>query len=169
MKGKYYSGYHSLIFTCIFAKLAGRVVPLRFVFGQMPTLKQNQVCEGPERIPGSFHPYFDQDDRASDALVQLLGLTAIRIQDDPILPDEDWPEARLSLQSRSLAEVTAAVQGKINPSVTWKRAAHQERWETALPLSLSIKLRKLKKLSRMSSEFRRKPSLKPVHIRVSCF
>ncbi len=71
-----------------------------------------------------------KDNQATDALVRLLGMTGIRIQGDTLQPDNHWPEAKLVLSSRSLEEITRAVQGKIRPEVTWLIPPTQERWQT---------------------------------------
>ena len=81
--------------------------------------------------------FFDENQHATDSVVKLLGLTGIRIQNDPLAPDKDWPEAKLTIKSRSLEEVTDAVQGKLNSAVAWKHADNKERWQAALPFSLS--------------------------------
>lgn len=74
-------------------------------------------------------PFFDKYECATDDIVRLLGYTGIRIQNDPLPPDKDWPEARLTLKSRSLEEITDAVQGNINPTIAWKRPCSIQRWE----------------------------------------
>lgn len=85
----------------------------------------------------SFSPFFDKNNQATDQVVRILGLTGIRIQNDTLTPDKEWPDAKLILKSRSLEEITAAVQGKLNQNMTWKRANNKERWEATLPFSLS--------------------------------
>lgn len=93
-------------------------------------------------------------------MVKLLGLTGIRIQNDPVIPDNDWPEAKLTLKSRSLEEITAAVQGKLNPNMTWKRANNKERWEATLPISLSEnQMTKIKDI--IFNEFKTSQKIKP--------
>ncbi|NBT84939.1 MAG: hypothetical protein EBT45_00295 [Alphaproteobacteria bacterium] len=81
--------------------------------------------------------FFDKNQHATDSVVKLLGLTGIRIQNDPLVSDKDWPEAKLILKSRSLEEITDAVQGKLNPTVAWKHPNNKERWQAILPFSLS--------------------------------
>ncbi|MBY0280687.1 MAG: hypothetical protein K2W94_00830 [Alphaproteobacteria bacterium] len=81
--------------------------------------------------------FFDKHHQATDSVVKLLGLTGIRIQNDSLTPDKDWPESKVTLKSRSLEEITDAVQGKISPLVIWKRSNNKERWEANLPFSLS--------------------------------
>lgn len=75
------------------------------------------------------NPFFDKYEQASDDIVRLLGHTGIRIQNDPLTPEKDWPEAKLTLKSRSLEEITDAVQGNTNPAIAWKRPCSIQRWE----------------------------------------
>ncbi|MBY0461912.1 MAG: hypothetical protein K2Q34_01870 [Alphaproteobacteria bacterium] len=83
-------------------------------------------------------PFFNKYGQASDDVVRLLGHTGIRIQNDSLPPEENWPEARLTLKSRSLEEITDAVQGNINPEIAWKRPCSIQRWEQ-IPSSFSSK------------------------------
>ena len=88
-----------------------------FVYNNMPP--ENQ---GAERS-SLYHK-----DQATDSLVRLLGLTGIRVQGDTLAPEPNWPEAKLTLSSRSLEEITQAIQGKKNPKISW--FIKGERWET---------------------------------------
>ncbi len=65
----------------------------------------------------------------TDALVRLLGLTGIRVEEDLLTVENDWPEARIHLKSRKLEEVVSAVQGKLDPFITWFGDPSKERWE----------------------------------------
>ena len=69
-----------------------------------------------------------QKDQVTDSLVRLLGLVGIRIQNDILTPEPDWPEARLTVSSRSLEEITQVIQGKKDPGITW--IIQGERWQT---------------------------------------
>jgi len=82
-------------------------------------------------------PFFDKYERATDDIIHLLGYTGIRIQNDPLPPDKNWPEAKLMLKSRSLEEITDAVQGNINPAIAWKRPCSIQRWEQLPSFSLT--------------------------------
>ncbi len=85
----------------------------------------------------SLYLFFDKNNQATNDVVRLLGLTGIRIQNDHLTPDKNWPEAKLTLKSRSLEEITDAVQGKTNPEVAWKRPNNKERWEMQLSFPLT--------------------------------
>lgn len=82
--------------------------------------------------------YITPKGEVTDAVVRLMGLTGIRIANDAFPAEKDWPEVRLQIKSRDVTEVAAAVQGKIDPNVTWFGAPKTERWEAdALKLKLS--------------------------------
>lgn len=83
-------------------------------------------------------PFFDKQELASDDIVNLLGYTGIRIQNDRLAPENGWPKAKLTLKSRSLQEITDAVQGNIDPEVAWKRPSHLQRWEKISSFSFSL-------------------------------
>ena len=82
-------------------------------------------------------PFFDKHEEATDDVVRLLGHTGIRIQNDPLPPEKNWPETKLMLKSRSLEEITDAVQGNINPAIAWKRPCSVQRWENISLFSFS--------------------------------
>ncbi len=90
-----------------------------------------------KETPQTSPHLFDKNNQASDDVVRLLGLTGIRIKNDPLPPEQSWPEAKLTLKSRSLEEITDAVQGKIDPNVAWKKTNTQERWQMKLAIPLS--------------------------------
>lgn len=71
-----------------------------------------------------------EDNQATDTLVRLLGLTGIRIQHDRLSSEPDWPEAKLTLKSRHLNEITRGVQGKIEADISWLIPSNQERWQS---------------------------------------
>ncbi|MBX9805034.1 MAG: hypothetical protein K2Y18_04685 [Alphaproteobacteria bacterium] len=73
--------------------------------------------------------YITPKAEVTDAVVRLMGLTGIRIANDALPPEKDWPEVRLQIKSRDVSEVAAAVQGKIDPAVTWFGVPKTERWE----------------------------------------
>jgi len=81
--------------------------------------------------------FFNKQELASDDIVRLLGYTGIRIQNDRLVPEDNWPKAKLTLKSRSLQEITDAVQGNIDPEVAWKRPSHLQRWEKISSFSFS--------------------------------
>lgn len=81
--------------------------------------------------------FFNKQELASDDIVRLLGYTGIRIQNDHLVPEDNWPKAKLTLKSRSLQEITDAVQGNIDPEVAWKRPSHLQRWEKISSFSFS--------------------------------
>ena len=72
--------------------------------------------------------YVTEEGKVTDPIVKLMGLSGIRIADDPLPAEKGWPEAKLTLPSRNLEEVVKAVQGKTDPLVTWLGAG-KERWE----------------------------------------
>ncbi|RZI45670.1 hypothetical protein [Candidatus Finniella inopinata] len=71
---------------------------------------------------------FSHKGQATDSFVRLLGLAGIRIQNDPLAPDANWPAAKLTLPSRSLEEINKAIQGKKDPVITW--IIPGKRWQT---------------------------------------
>jgi hypothetical protein len=73
--------------------------------------------------------YIDQNGAVTDPIVKLLGLTGIRIQNDSLAAAPNWPEAKISLKSRQLAEVVPAIQGKIDSHSSWFGDSSKERWE----------------------------------------
>ena len=90
--------------------------------------------------------YITSNGEVTDAIVNLLGLTGIRIQGDSSKAAENWPEPSIHLKSRYLEEVVPLVQGKHDPSITWFGGAKKERWEEdseklkiSLPQAQSIK------------------------------
>jgi hypothetical protein len=93
----------------------------------------------PKEPPQTPLQLFDKNNQATDDVVKLLGLTGIRIQNDSLLPEKEWPEASLTLKSRSLEEITDAVQGRVNPEIAWKRSNNKERWEMTLTMPISEK------------------------------
>lgn len=81
-------------------------------------------------LPPCKAPYcqfVDAQGNVSDLIVYCLGLTGIRIEEDPLKPDSAWPEPKLVLKSRNLQEVTNAVQGRTDSNVSWKM--NSKRWE----------------------------------------
>jgi hypothetical protein len=73
--------------------------------------------------------YITLDGEVTDSVVRLLGWTGIRILNDPLKGEPDWPEAKIILKTRKLEEVVPAIQGKIDPAVTWLGDITKERWE----------------------------------------
>lgn len=70
---------------------------------------------------------FFQEGKATDQMVKLLGFTGIRVQDDLSAPNPSWPEPKLIIPSRTLEDITKAIQGKFDPHITW--IIKGERWE----------------------------------------
>lgn len=91
------------------------------------TYEKNQPHKNIENPMQAY--YISPNGEVTDTIVQLLGLTGIRIANDPIKPNEDWPEPKISLKSRALSEVVPVVQGKINPAINWFGNPKKERWE----------------------------------------
>jgi hypothetical protein len=73
--------------------------------------------------------YLTPKGELADPIVSLLGLTGIRISNDSLEPNKDWPAGKLTLSSRSLEDVVPVVQGKVNSSFTWIGDPKKERWE----------------------------------------
>lgn len=73
-------------------------------------------------------PYITTDFKVTDIIVKILGLTGIRVKNDPIIPEENWPDAQLTISSRDITEVMEAIQAKKDPKITWLRTQNQERW-----------------------------------------
>jgi|GEM_PF-2493907 len=89
--------------------------------------------------------YITPNGEVTGAIVNLLGLTGIRISEDPLKAGKDWPEPKLSIKSRRLEDVVPAVQGKLDPSITWFGDPNKERWEKdtqkpILSISQAIKI-----------------------------
>lgn len=64
----------------------------------------------------------------TDPFVRVLGLAGIRIKDDYIQPDANWPQAKLTVSSRRLEAINQAIQGKQDSHITW--LIKGERWQT---------------------------------------
>lgn len=64
----------------------------------------------------------------TDPFVRVLGLAGIRIKDDYLQQEPNWPKAKLTLSSRRLEEINQAIQGKKDPNVSW--LINGERWQT---------------------------------------
>jgi hypothetical protein len=83
-------------------------------------------CKGSDSIEAL---YINSNGEVTDAIVNLLGLTGIRILEDSLEAGKNWPESRTHLKSRRLEDIVPAVQGKLDPSVTWFGSTKKERWE----------------------------------------
>src|SRR5579871_764119 len=90
--------------------------------------------------------YINDQYEITDPIVRLLGQTGIRIEGDGLLPEPDWPKARLFLKSRSLKEVVPAIQGKTDPAISWLGDLNKERWEQDQK-NLDLSLEAVKKVN----------------------
>lgn len=120
-----------------------RILKYAFFVVLLGSLSFLYLFEEPQKAPN----FFDKNNRATDDVVRLLGLTGIRVENDPLPSDPDWPEAKLVLKTRSLKDINEATQGMLDPKVAWKRANNQERWqmELATPLT-SQQIQKIREI-----------------------
>jgi len=99
------------------------VLLLAFV-GWVAMPKKTDKCSS-----GAEARYVTPAGEVTDAIVNLLGLTGIRIEGASLKAEENWSEPKVYLKSRRLEDVVPAVQGKLNPSITWFGSPNKERWE----------------------------------------
>src|SRR5690242_12992018 len=55
--------------------------------------------------------YVTPGGEVTEPMVRLLGWTGIRVLNDPVKGEHNWPEARITLKTRKLEEAVPAVQG----------------------------------------------------------
>jgi hypothetical protein len=73
----------------------------------------------------------------TNAMIHLLGWTGVRIANDPVHPNPQWPEAKIILPSCKLTDVVPAINGDLDPTFSWRQKPKPEqkvptppeRWE----------------------------------------
>lgn len=78
-----------------------------------------------------------ENGQVTDSFVQLLGWTGVRIANDPIHPNPQWPEAKIILPSRRLTDIIPTINGDLDPQFSWRQKPNPtsnslpppERWE----------------------------------------
>src|SRR5262245_61062764 len=68
----------------------------------------------------------------TDDIVRILGWTGIRIANDKLPADPNWPTWKVMIPSRKLEDVVKVTNGDMDPSITWSQSSKKnpiERWE----------------------------------------
>ncbi len=95
-------------------------------------------------IAGATYMYFTPINRApldrivqsngevTDDIVRILGWTGIRIVNDKMPADPDWPTWKVMIPSRKLEDVVKVTNGDLDQSLSWSQRKDKnpsERWE----------------------------------------
>ncbi|AIL13485.1 hypothetical protein IM40_08280 [Candidatus Paracaedimonas acanthamoebae] len=93
----------------------------------------------------TYEKYIDEEGNITDGVAAYLKLTGIYTNSDIYKEETNQPKAALTINSRKLQEVVNAVQGKIDPKISWMMEG--KRWEMYNPLLTPATAKKILEIS----------------------